>query len=409
FSTVCYAVNVSTQKIILFLVTEDWYFCLHRLPVARAARDAGFRVLIATQVDEHGEVIEREGFTLIPMRWRRRSLNPLHALSEVRQIAAIYRKYSPDLVHHVALKPSLLGSFAANITRTSPVINNLAGLGLAFSSKGPVSALVRAGVIAGLKYFFRGADRRVIVENEDDAEYLVSRIGLDRDKVTVIRGIGVDVKRFSPSNEAFDGEMTVTLVSRMLWPKGIGELVKAADILRGRGPNMKVQLVGKPDTSSRVSVTEKQLLAWQSRGQVDWLGYREDIPELWRHTHIAVLPSYYREGVPRCLLEAAACGCPIVTTDMPGCRDVVRHGINGLLVPPRDPVALADALERLIDDPEMRRLMGREGRKLVEEEFTEERVVKQTLDLYLELVNSRPGDAEPGALYRGEKSDLPGK
>lgn len=402
-------VNVSTQKNILFLVTEDWFFCLHRLPVARAARDAGFKVLIATQVDEHGEVIEREGFTLIPMRWRRRSLNPLHALSEVRQIAAIYRKHRPNLVHHVALKPSLLGSFAANITRTSPVVNNLAGLGHVFSSKGPLSALLRAGVIAGLKYFFRGVDRRVIVENADDAEYLISHIGLERGKVAVIRSIGVDIKRFSPSEEAFDGEMTVTLVSRLLWPKGIGELVEAARILRDRGLNTKVLLVGKPDAASRVSVPEEQLLAWQSRGLVDWLGYREDIPELWRHTHIAVLPSYYREGVPRCLLEAAACGCPIVTTDMPGCRDVVRHGISGLLVPPRDPVALADALEQLISDPEMRRRMGREGRKLVEEEFTEARVMKQTLELYLELVNCRSGDTEPGALCCDGKNDQPDK
>ncbi len=398
-------VNMLARKTILFLVTEDWYFCLHRLPVARAARDAGFRVLIATQVNEHGAVIEREGFTLIPMRWRRHSLNPLHALSEVRQIAIIYRKYSPDLVHHVALKPSLLGSFAANITRTSPVVNNLAGLGHAFSSKGPISALVRAGVIFGLKYLFRGVNRRVIVENADDAEYLVSRIGLDRGKVAVIRGIGVDVKRFSPSEEAFDGEMTVTMVSRMLWPKGVGELVEAACILRRRGQNTKVQLVGKPDTSSRVSVSEEQLLTWQSQGLVDWLGYREDVSEIWRRTHIAVLPSYYREGIPRSLLEAAACGCPIVTTEMPGCRDVVRHGINGLLVPPRDPVAIADALEQLIKDPEMRQLMGREGRKLVEEEFTEERVVKQTLDLYLELVKFRPGDMEPGALVGDGKSD----
>lgn len=377
-----------TQKTILFLVTEDWYFCLHRLPIARAARDAGFRVLIATQVNKHGATIESEGFTLIPMRWRRRSLNPLHALSEVRQIAAIYRKYRPDLVHHVALKPSLLGSLAANITHTSPIVNNLAGLGHAFSSKGPISAIIRVGVIAGFKYLFSGADRCVLVENADDAEYMVSCIGLDRGKVAVIRGIGVDVDRFSPSGETLDGELTVTMVSRMLWPKGVGELVEAVRILRSRGRYAKVQLVGKPDPSSRVSVPEEQLLVWQSQGLVRWLGYREDISELWRHSHIAVLPSYYREGVPRSLLEAAACGCPIVTTDTPGCRDIVRQGVNGLLVPTRDAVAIADALEQLIDDPEMRRRMGREGRKLVVKEFTEDRVVKQTLDLYFELLRS---------------------
>lgn len=175
----------------------------------------------------------------------------------------------------------------------------------------------------------------------------------------------------------------------MLWPKGIGELVEATRILRGRGRQIKVQLVGIPDTSSRVSIPRKQLLKWQSEGVIEWLGYRDDIPELWRHSHIAVLPSYYREGIPRSLLEAAACGRAIVTTDMPGCREIARNGHNGLLVPPRDPVAIADAIERLLDDAELRQRMGMAGRELVENEFAEEHVVAQTLDLYRRLLDER--------------------
>ena len=374
---------------ILFLVTEDWYFCLHRLPIARAARDAGFKVMVATQVKDHAQLIEREGFQLIPMKWTRRSMNPYRALSEVHQIAGIYRKYKPDLVHQIALKPSLYGSIAGIVTGVSPIVNNLAGLGQAFTSGGVFAALVRSGLVNAFRLLFRRAGTCTIVENSDDWRFLVTRVGLDKRTVALIRGIGVDVDLFQPRPENAQQTPTVTLVSRMLWPKGVGELVEATRILRGRGRQIKVQLVGIPDTSSRVAIQQEQLLKWQSEGIVEWLGYREDVPELWRHSHIAVLPSYYREGIPRSLLEAAASGRAIVTTDMPGCREIVRNGYNGLLVPPRDPVAIADALEQLLDDAELRQRMGRAGRELVENEFAEEHVVAQTLSVYRKLLDER--------------------
>ena len=374
---------------ILFLVTEDWYFCLHRLPIARAARDAGFKVMVATQVKDHAQLIEREGFQLIPMKWTRRSMNPYRALSEVHQIAGIYRKYKPDLVHQIALKPSLYGSIAGIVTGVSPIVNNLAGLGQAFTSGGVFAALVRSGLVYAFRLLFRRAGTCTIVENSDDWRFLVTRVGLDKRTVALIRGIGVDVDLFQPRPENAQQTPTVTLVSRMLWPKGVGELVEATRILRGRGRQIKVQLVGIPDTSSRVAIQQEQLLKWQSEGIVEWLGYREDVPELWRHSHIAVLPSYYREGIPRSLLEAAASGRAIVTTDMPGCREIVRNGYNGLLVPPRDPVAIADALEQLLDDAELRQRMGRAGRELVENEFAEEHVVAQTLSVYRKLLDER--------------------
>jgi glycosyltransferase involved in cell wall biosynthesis len=175
----------------------------------------------------------------------------------------------------------------------------------------------------------------------------------------------------------------------MLWPKGIGELVQAARILRERGVAVRIRLVGMPDTTSRVAVPAGQLAQWQAEGLVEWMGHRDDIPELWRTSNIAVLPSYYREGVPRSLLEAAACGRAIVTTDMPGCREIVEHGVNGLLVPPRDASALADAIAQLAADAAMRRRMGQAGRALVEKVFSEESTVEQTLAVYRRLVDGR--------------------
>jgi len=374
---------------ILFLVTEDWYFCLHRLPIARAAHAAGWTVLVATQVKDHGQLIEREGFQLIPMKWTRRSMNPVRGLAEVRQIVGIYRKYQPDLVHHVALKPSLYGSMAGLLCGRAAVVNNLAGLGQAFTSQGLMASVVRTGLTNAFRLLFRRRGSCTIVENADDWRFLVTKVGLERNTVALIRGIGVDVKRYRPGPEDTGETPTITMVSRMLWPKGVGELVEATRILRRRGQRLRVQLVGVPDASSRVSVPQEQLLKWQSEGVVEWLGYREDVPELWRRSHIAVLPSYYREGIPRSLLEAAACARPIVTTDMPGCREIVRNGHNGILVAPRDPQAIADAIERLLNDAKLRQCMGEAGRALVEQEFTEEHVVAQTMSVYRKLLDER--------------------
>jgi glycosyltransferase involved in cell wall biosynthesis len=370
---------------ILYLVTEDWYFCLHRLPIARAARDAGFRVLVATQVGEHGKVIEKEGFELLPMRWNRGSLNPAYAFSELRQILKLYKGYQPDLVHHVALKPSLLGSCAALIAGTKPVVNNLAGLGQAFSATGLSARMVRTGLLMAFRLLFARKGACTLVENSDDQAFLTGKVGLPEDSVALIRGIGVDEKRFLPHEEPEQDEPVVTLVSRLLWPKGVRELVDAGAILRERGIRVRIRLVGMPDPTSRVSVPEEQLRNWNAQGAVEWLGHRDDISEIWRDSTIGVLPSYYREGIPRSLLEAAACGRAIVTTDMPGCREIVRHGYNGLLVPPRDAAALADAIAELVTNPARRRQMAKAGRERVEQEFSEQRVVAQTLMLYQTL------------------------
>ena len=373
-------------KTLLFLVTEDWYFVLHRLPIARAALRSGYRVLIATQLSVHRAQLEGEGFFVIPMAWRRSSMNPLHALGEIRQIRAIYRQYRPDLVHHIALKPSLYGSLAARLSGTAPVVNNLAGLGQAFSGTGMVAGLVRQGLIMAFRLLFRGKHTCTIVENEDDQAFLVSRIGLPEHQAVLIRGIGVDEQRFRYHDEQPQAVPAVVMVSRLLWPKGVRELVEAGRILRARGIGVQVRLVGKPDDASSVSVPESDLQAWHDQGDIEWLGHRDDIAQIWAQAAIAALPSYYREGIPRSLLEAASCGRPVVTTDMPGCREIVENGVNGYLVVPGDVVSLADALEKLIRDPSLRARMGRAGRERVLQHFTERQVVGQTLETYHALL-----------------------
>jgi len=379
-----------TRPVLLMLVTEDWYFCLHRLEIARAARAAGYRVLIATQVSNCREKIEREGLELLPMTWSRASLNPLHALSEILQTARIFRGHRPDLVHLVALKPSLYGGIAALLTGTRPVIYNLAGLGGAFSAQGIGAHLIRSLLKVTFKALFRRKNTCTIVENSDDREFLLASIGLPPQQAILIRGIGVDEHRFSYSEERDTDVPVITLVSRLLWPKGIGELVEAGHILRARGLKFRIQLVGMPDPASRLSVPEDRLRTWQSQGDVDWLGHQDDIPGIWRQSHIAVLPSYYREGIPRSLLEAASCGRAIVTTDMPGCREIVVNGENGLLVRPRDATALADALEKLIREPALRTAMGRAGRDMILQGFTQKYVIEQSLDVYKRLLATAP-------------------
>jgi glycosyltransferase involved in cell wall biosynthesis len=376
------------HPVLLMLVTEDWYFCLHRLEIARAARAAGYRVLIATQVSNCRERIEQEGLELLPMTWSRASLNPLHAFSEIWQTIRIFRKYRPDLVHLVALKPSLYGGIAALLTGTRPIVYNLAGLGGAFSAQGVAAGLVRRVLIAAFRVLFRRQHTNTIVENSDDREFLLTRIGLAQHQAILIRGIGVDEHRFSYSEEPAGEGPVITLVSRLLWPKGIGELVAAGRLLSARDLDVRIQLVGEPDPASRLSVPESQLRAWQSQGVVTWLGHRDDIPEIWGQSNIAVLPSYYREGIPRSLLEAAACGRAIVTTDMPGCREIVEDGKNGLLIPPQDITALADALEKLIREPALRAAMGREGRAKVLRDYTQKYVVEQSLAVYERLLQS---------------------
>ncbi len=367
---------------ILYLVAEDWYFCSHRLQLACAVRDEGYEVVVATRVTAHGDEITKNGLKLIPINMCRRGLNPLSELPSLLHLIRIYRQERPDLVHHVALKPVIYGSLAAAVAAIPARINALGGLGFAYSSESKKAWFLRAVLRVVLRVLLNRRHSKVILQNNDDLETLVTAGILKPDRAAVIRGAGVDLQEFSLSAEA-DEPPVVMLASRMLWSKGVGEFVEAASLLNKRGVVARYVLVGEADAVNPASIPREQLLKWQQEGIVEWWGRREDMAEVLRQAHVVCLPSY-REGLPKVLLEAAASGRAIVASDAPGCREVVHHNENGLLVPVKKSVPLADAIEQLVSDPLLRKKMGARGREIVVEGLSLEQVIRETLALYRE-------------------------
>jgi glycosyltransferase involved in cell wall biosynthesis len=369
---------------VLFLVTEDWYFCLHRLSLANALRDHGYDVVVATSVNEHGGQITAEGFKLIPIGLDRSSWNPLADLPAIAELVKIYRSEEPDVIHHIAMKPVIYGSWAAWIAGRKAVVNAFAGLGYVFEGGGAKKNILREFTVLLLRTAFLQKFTMAMFENSDDREELQSRGLITRERSAVIRGAGVDEALFAPSPEP-EGVPIVLLASRMLFLKGIGEFVEASKIVRSRGIRARFVLAGRRDPGNPTSISEQQLLDWQSAGLIEWWGDRTDMPRVIAGAHIVALPSW-TEGLPRALLEAASCARPVVGTDIPGNREIVRDGDNGLMVPLRNPAALAEALIRLIENPQLRHRMGQRGRQIVLDEFTERFVFSQVLDLYRALL-----------------------
>lgn len=373
---------------ILYLVSEDWYFCSHRLPIARAARDAGMEVVVLTRLNDHVDVIAAEGFRAIPLRLRRGSRNPFAALSTIRQIVGAYRRDRPDLVHHVNLKMCLLGTIAALWARPPHVVNALTGLGSLFTSERMDARLLRTAVLASLRVLNRLTGAAVIVQNPDDQAMALRRQLAPAERIVLIPGSGVDIRRFSPRPPPPAGQPpVVTYVGRMLADKGLRELAEAARLLKRRSRVIRFILVGSTDPENPQSLSTEELAAWVEEGLVEWHGYCSDIPQVWAETTIAVLPSY-REGMPKSLLEAAASAVPAVATDVPGCRELVVDGETGLLVPPRDAPALADAIEHLLAAPELATAMGRAARSRAEAHYADAIIAAATLELYERTVPS---------------------
>jgi glycosyltransferase involved in cell wall biosynthesis len=368
--------SAGTPKI-LFFVSEDWFVCSHWLPLIAGARATGFEVGVVTRVQAHAGVIEQQGGRVIPFEMSRRGAHPWRELVVLWRLARIYHTEQPDLVHHVAMKPMLYGSLVARLLRVPHVVNWVAGMGWLFVSPRRQARLLRALVQPILGRLLRPT--AVIVENADDRQ-IIEGMGVAGDHIHTIRGAGVDMARFAPSPEP-EGTLLVVLPARMLWDKGVGEFVEAARLLRARGVEARFALVGDVDEGNPASVSRQQLADWHDEGCIEWWGRREDMPQVLAQAHVVCLPSY-REGLPKALLEAASCARAIVTTDVPGCREVVRHGDNGLRVPVRDALALAQALASLLDDAVLRQSMGLRGRARVEAEFSEAHVVRRMLTVY---------------------------
>jgi glycosyltransferase involved in cell wall biosynthesis len=378
---------------LLFLVTEDWYFCSHRLPVARAARAAGFAVGVATRVEAQGERIRQEGFALHPLPWRRRGDGLRGAARAVAAIARLYRAERPDLVHHVALKPVLFGGLALRLAvpraAARPArIDAVMGLGSGFTAAGLAARLRRPALAVALRLALDAPRGRVVVQNPQDRAALTG-LGIAAERIALIRGSGVDTAHFVPLPEPAGPTVTVGLVGRMLRDKGVLAAAAAVRRLRAEGMAIELLLAGPVDPDNPGSLTPAELTAVAAEPGIAWLGPVADVREVWRRAAIAVLPSTYGEGLPKALLEAAAAARPIVATDVPGCREIVRPGETGLLVPPHDVAALVGALAALAGDPARRAAMGRAGRALVERDFGEESVARETLALYRAALAAR--------------------
>ncbi|MBK5929403.1 glycosyltransferase family 4 protein [Halochromatium salexigens] len=385
---------------LLFLITVDWFFTSHFLARALAARRAGYEVLVMTHLE--GERARLHAAGLVPIHWqvRRRGLNPLTELRSLWQLVRVYRRQRPDLVHQIALKPIVYGTLAARFAGVRHLVNAPVGMGFVFTSTSPLARTLRPLLGLALRLLLNPAGSRVVFENADDRA-LALAAGMVREPAAVlIRGAGVDVHHIRPVAEP-PGIPRVVLVARMLWDKGVGEFVAAARILQERGVRARCLLIGGLDPDNRACIEPTRLKAWQAEGIIDWLGHREDVAELIAGSHIVALPSY-REGLPKALLEGLAAGRSIVTTDVPGCREAVIAGETGLLVPARDPKALADALACLLENPQLRQRFGAAGRRLAEQAFATEQVEQTTLALYDALLGARaPGGAQGGSYTQG--------
>jgi len=368
-----------TRGKLLFFVTEDYYFVSHRLCVAVAAKAEGYDVCVVTRVREHGDIIRSAGIRLLPFENARSGLNPLTELLTFFRLVRLYRRERPDLVHHVAMKPVLYGSMAARLAGRPAVVNAIAGLGWMF--------IARSGIARWMTYPVRLAFKCVLntgiglVQNPEDAQ-LLADVGVPKSQIRRIPGSGVDLQALVPHTEP-PGTPVVILAARLLWDKGVGEFVSAARLLQQRGVAARFVLAGEPDRMNPASIATADLSAWVREGVIEHLGWVSNISALLANCHLVCLPSY-REGLPKSLAEAAAAGKAIVTTDVPGCREVVQHGHNGLLVQPRDVCGLADALQRLIEDPVLRVDMGIRSRMLAEQKLGLKTVVQQTLSVYRE-------------------------
>lgn len=369
---------------IIFFVTVDWFFCSHFLGRAIGARNAGYEVLVLTDVNRHGEIIRNAGLQLLPLPISRNSVNPFSALITLLRIVRVYRRERADLIHHVALKPILLGSVAATLAGCRGVINAVVGGGYVFTSPHPFARMLRPFLSMGLRLLLNPLGSRVVFENGDDLDNFANAGFVRRQDAVLIRGAGVDPSGFQLAGETHSLPVVV-LVARLLWDKGIGEFVEAARILHQHGLKARFVIVGDPDPENRACIDSATLEVWREEGAVELWGFRRDIPQILAQASVACLPSY-REGLPKSLLEAMAAGLPCVTTDVPGCREAVRDGDNGLLVPPKDWRALAVALEHMIRNPEHARKMGQRGRERLEQEFSAQHVNESTLALYREML-----------------------
>lgn len=370
---------------ILFIIVEDRYFLSHRLHLAQYAIKKGYQVGLLCKISKHKEFLENEGIQVFDWSLVRGSFNLFFEIKAIYEILITLLKFAPDVLHAVALKPVIYASFASKLVFLKSRVFALGGLGFIFSSDKILAKLLRPLIVLVLKFTFSGNKSRLIIQNIDDKRTLINLKVIRDEKIDLIKGAGVDMKIFSFIKEPSQIP-EVILPARLLWDKGVGEFVLAADILKKRGINAKFTLLGETDPHNPECIPDDQIEDWKKEGAVDVAGFQDDMAKCIQDCAVVCLPSY-REGLPKSLLEAASCGRPIVTTDVPGCREIVQDGVNGYLVPSKNPDLLAEALSRLLTDRKLREVMGLKGREFVERGFSAEIVAIKTEKIWNSLLN----------------------
>ena len=378
-------------KKLLFNITEDWFFCSHFLERALAAKEEGYSIFVLCKENNKKNIIESYGINFYNIPFNRKSINPIYELYILLKIIYLYKKIKPDLVHHVAAKPIIYGSIAAKFCRIKSVLNAPVGLGYVFSSDTFKAKVLRPILIFLFKKFINthnGKNQRnkVIFENFDDLNYFIKIGAVKRDYASVIRGAGVKVSKkiFKNKNKNKKVIPTITLLARMLKDKGVREFVAAAKLLNSNKLNGRFLLVGDTDKLNPSSLKKSTLKKWDEEKIIEWKGWVDDTEKILKETDILCLPSY-REGLPKALIEGAALGLPIVTTNTVGCRDVVQDGVNGFLVPVKNIDQLAKKLYELIINKKLREKMGKESYGIALTKFDSSIIISQTLKVYGEL------------------------
>ena len=380
--------NISSKKI-LFLITEDWFFCSHFLQRALSAKQNGFKIIVCSNQNKHKDFIENNGLIFKKVGFNRKSMNPLNELKILIEIYFIYRYLKPEIVHHIAAKPIIYGSICARLNNIKSVINAPTGLGYVFSSNS-IKALILRPIVKFLYKLMlnshKGKDLRnkVIFENYDDLEFFLKMKAICRKDSCVIRGAGIEINNDLIKQKIVNKKPVVTFLARMLKDKGIFEFISAVKKLKMKNIEANFLLAGDIDPQNPSSINISYLKKWNKEKTITWLGWVEDVKELLRKTDILCLPSY-REGLPKALLEGAAMGIPIVTTNAVGCRDVVQNGLNGFLVPIKDDEKLSEALEKLIINKQLRKKMGDASLKVIKDKFESSIIISQTLKIYEEM------------------------
>jgi glycosyltransferase involved in cell wall biosynthesis len=365
---------------VALIANTDWYLYNFRLSLVKALQEKDYDVILISPGGEYTSLLKEQGFKWYEWQVSRQSIVPWQELKSIRRLVHLYRQLKPDLVHHHTIKPVLYGGIAAHRAQVPAVVASITGRGYSFQGQGSRAQLLEQVVKPFYRCVLRIDNTQIIFENESDQQYFVHAGFANPEQCHLIESVGVDPELFYPVPEP-DGPAVILLASRMLWDKGVGVLVEAARLLQQKGLEFKIELVGNPDPGNPTSISKKQLHAWEKENLLEWLGWQSDMQHIFAQCHIVVLPSFH-EGVPTGLLEAAACGRPIVASDIPGCRTVVNDGKTGLLVPPRQPEPLAAALECLILDPDLRGRMGKAGRERILRHFTQQQINKKTLEVY---------------------------